>query len=100
MSRPKRTSAFAGIALALALTVTPAAHAAGPVLSLPTSWLEIGLDRVAGWWQGMTAPRRLASTHADVEKIGMGIDPDGAHSTAPPPTNASGDIGMGIDPNG
>jgi len=98
MSRPKRTSAVAGIALALALAVAPAAQAAGPVLFFPTSWLEIGLDRIAGWWQEMSPPRRPA--HAVQEKIGMTIDPNGSQSPAPPPTNVTGDIGTGIDPNG
>jgi hypothetical protein len=100
MSRPKRTSAFAGIALALALTVAPAAHAAEPVLSLPTSWLEIGLDRLAGWWQGMTEPRRIPAAGRFDTKISTSIDPDGNHSTPPPPANASRDITGTIDPNG
>jgi hypothetical protein len=100
MSRPKRTSAFAGIALVLALAVTPAAHAAGPVLSLPTSWLEIGLDRLAGWWQEMTAPRRVPAVGHFEAKISTSIDPNGAQSTAPPPANASRDIAATIDPDG
>lgn len=100
MSRPKRTSAVAGIALALALAVAPAAQAAGPVPFFPTSWLEIGLDRLAGWWGEMVAPHRVPdSGHFDA-KIGTGIDPNGGHSQASPPANVSGDICAGIDPNG
>jgi len=99
MSRPKRTSALAGLVLALALAVAPAAQAAGPVLPFPASWLEIGLDRLAGWWQEMMAPCRSAPNAAR-EKIGMTIDPNGDHSPAPPPANASRDIGGGIDPDG
>jgi hypothetical protein len=100
MSRTKRTSAFAGITLALALAVTPAAQAAGPVLPFPASWLETGFDRLAGWWEQVTMPRRSAPTHAGVEKIGMTIGPNGAQSPAPPPPNASRDISGAIDPNG
>jgi hypothetical protein len=100
MSRPKRTSAVAGIALALALAVTPAAQAAGPVFSFPTSWLEIGLDRLAGWLQELSTPLRLGTTHAAREKLGTGIDANGAHSQVPPPTNVTGDISTGTDPNG
>ena len=101
MSRPRRTSALAGLVLVLALALTPAAQAAGPpVLFFPASWLEIGLDRLAGWWQEVMALRRSAPIHARGEKIGMTIDPNGANAPAPPPANASRDIGTGIDPNG
>ncbi len=100
MSRPKRTSALAGLVFVLALAVAPAARAAGPVLSFPASWLETGLDRIAGWWQEVTTPRHRAPNHIIEEKIGTGIDPDGAHSTAPPATNVSKDITGTIDPNG
>src|SRR5437764_6614275 len=97
MSRPKRTSALVGTILVLTLAVTPAAQASGPVLSLPASWLEIGLGRIAGWWEGVTTPRRVP--HFDT-KISTSIDSNGVSSPPPVPTNASGEIGGGIDPNG
>ncbi len=101
MYSPKRKSALAGLVLVLALALVPAAQAAGPpVLFLPASWLESGLERLAGWWQEVTAPGRSTPNYARGEKIGMTIDPDGANAPVPPPANASGDIGMGIDPNG
>lgn len=113
MSRPKRTSALAGTILVLTLVVTPVAQAAGPALSLPASWLEIGLGRIAGWWEGVMTPRGVPaggpigakiSTSIDPNgassNIGTGIDPNGDHSTAPPPANTSRDITGTIDPNG
>jgi hypothetical protein len=100
MSRPKRTSALAGMILVLTLAVTPAAQAAGPGLSFPASWLEIGLDRLAGWWHEVTTPRRVPAVGHFDTKISTSIDPNGDHSPAPPPPNSSRDISAGIDPNG
>ncbi len=83
-----------------ALTLAPAAQAAGPVLTFPASWLEIGLERIAGWWQEVTAPRQNFVAGPFDAKISTSIDPNGAPSAAPPPANSSKDIGGGIDPNG
>src|SRR3978361_1648263 len=100
MSRPKRTSALAGIILVLTLAVTPAARACGPVLSLPASWLEIGLGRLAGWWEEVTTPRGVSAFGHFDAKIDTGIDPNGDHSPAPASPNASRDITGTIGPNG
>lgn len=100
MSRPKRTSAVAGMALALALAVTPAAQAAGPVFPFSTSWLEIGLDRLASWWGEVTAPRRVPSAGHFDAKISTASDPNSAPAQNPPPTDAIRDNTGTIDPNG
>jgi hypothetical protein len=95
MSRLKRTLSAVVLVLLVALGFAPAAHASEPTSPRLAIWEHVW-SRLAALWEVPVS--RWLGGRPTVEKIGSGIDPDGA----PAPTNAKqgSDIGSGIDPNG
>jgi hypothetical protein len=95
MSRLKRTFCAVVFVLLLAPGFAPAAHASEPVTPRLALWQHVWTQLSALWEEPVS---RWLGGRPTVEKIGTGIDPDGAQ--APTSTKPATDIGMGIDPNG
>jgi hypothetical protein len=99
---------FAAAALAAVLFLAAAAPVQardpGPV-PRPWQWLQDLWTKggsVLWYWNGLVAP--VGETSRDLQKEGLGADPDGANGPGPgsaaPSGGTSGDAGPGSDPDG
>ncbi len=95
MSRLKRILGAVLVVLLVALGFAPAAHASEPMSASRAIWQDVW-TRLVNLWE-VPVSRWLVG-RPTVEKIGSGIDPNGAPASAS--DNPRTDIGTHIDPNG